>query len=150
MRGFTAAAVQVQPLHAPLTRDSIAANVEHCVDFVQRCVADTSAQLVVLPETCTTGFTPGLGPEELWDIVGTFRTPVPVRVPMKAPATSLPLFMLSPPSSASTWSTAGTSADRNAESSTTRPCSSAPTAARSGSTARPIPSAPRSGPAGGG
>jgi len=70
MRAFTAAAVQVQPLHAALTRDSIAANVEHCVGFVQRCVADTSAQLVVLPETCTTGFTPGIGPEELWDVIG--------------------------------------------------------------------------------
>ena len=72
MRAFTAAAEQVQPLHAPLTRDSVAANVEHCVDFVRRCVADTSAQLVVLPETCTTGFTPGLGPDELWDVIGPF------------------------------------------------------------------------------
>jgi deaminated glutathione amidase len=27
------------------------------------------AQLVVLPETCTTGFTPNVGPEALWDLV---------------------------------------------------------------------------------
>ncbi len=72
MRAFTAAAVQVRPLHAPLTRDSIEANVGHCVDYVHRCVTDTAAELVVLPETCTTGFTPGLGPEELFEVIGPF------------------------------------------------------------------------------
>jgi deaminated glutathione amidase len=69
MRAFTAAAVQVQPRPGPLTRESVAANVEHCVTWVRDCVAETGAELVVLPETCTTGFTPGVGPEELWEIV---------------------------------------------------------------------------------
>ena len=69
MRAFTAAAVQVQPRPGPLTADSIAANVAHCVAWVRDCVAGSGADLVVLPETCTTGFTPGLGPDELWDLV---------------------------------------------------------------------------------
>jgi len=69
MRALTAAALQVQPSPAPLTRQSIAANVSHCVDLVRRCVTASSADLVVLPETCTTGFAPGLGVHELWDVL---------------------------------------------------------------------------------
>jgi predicted amidohydrolase len=69
MRAFTAAALQVQPIAEPLTKDSIRANVAHCVDWVYRCVEHSDAELVVLPETCTTGFSPGVGPAELWDLV---------------------------------------------------------------------------------
>ena len=70
MRAFTAAAVQVQPRHEPLTTESIKANVEHAVDFVERCVEATGASFVVLPETVTTGFTPGCSSESLWDVLG--------------------------------------------------------------------------------
>ncbi len=69
MRAFTAAALQVQPTSGPLTRHSIAANVEHCVSWVRDCVTESGAELVVLPEACTTGFTPGVGPAELSDLV---------------------------------------------------------------------------------
>jgi predicted amidohydrolase len=69
MRAFTAAAVQVAPVAAPLSAETIAANLEHCVDMTRRCVAATGAELVVLPETATTGFTPGCSKEELWDLV---------------------------------------------------------------------------------
>jgi deaminated glutathione amidase len=69
VRAFTAAAVQVAPVAAPLTAETIAANLEHCVDMVRRCVDATGAELVVLPETATTGFTPGCTKEELWDLV---------------------------------------------------------------------------------
>jgi len=37
----------------------------------RRAVEESGARLVVLPETCTTGFTPGCGPGELWDLVDT-------------------------------------------------------------------------------
>jgi predicted amidohydrolase len=37
--------------------------------MVERCVAETGAELVVLPETATTGFTPGVPVEELWSLV---------------------------------------------------------------------------------
>jgi predicted amidohydrolase len=69
MRAFTAAALQVQPIAAPLSPATIDANVAHCVEWVRRCAEQTSAELVVLPETCTTGFSPGVGPEELWNLV---------------------------------------------------------------------------------
>lgn len=59
----------MQPSPAPLTRDTIAANVSHCVDLVRQCVAACEAELIVLPETCTTGFSPRLGVHELWDVI---------------------------------------------------------------------------------
>lgn len=70
MQPFIAAAVQVKPSAEPLSLSSIRANVMHCVEWVRRCVEDTAADLVVLPETCTTGFDPGIGPEQLGEIVG--------------------------------------------------------------------------------
>jgi deaminated glutathione amidase len=70
MRALTAAAVQVQPLHDRLTAETIKANVDHAVDYVERCVERTEAELVVLPETVTTGFTPGCSADQLWDVLG--------------------------------------------------------------------------------
>jgi predicted amidohydrolase len=69
MRAFTAAAIQVAPAPGPLTPTSIKSNVDKCVQFVERCVDATGAQLVVLPETASTGFTPGVTPDELWELV---------------------------------------------------------------------------------
>lgn len=71
MRAFTAAAVQIAPVPGPLTVDTIEANCAKAVGYVERCVAATGAELVVLPETVTTGFTPDCGPEALWDLVST-------------------------------------------------------------------------------
>jgi predicted amidohydrolase len=70
VRIFTAAAVQVKPVHERLTAETIKANVDHAVDYVERCVAASEAELVVLPEAVTTGFTPGCSAEELWDVLG--------------------------------------------------------------------------------
>jgi deaminated glutathione amidase len=75
MRACTVAAVQVQPQHEPLTAETIKANVDHAVDYVERCVDATNAKLVVLPETMTTGFTPGCPAEELWDVLGAAEDP---------------------------------------------------------------------------
>jgi deaminated glutathione amidase len=69
VRAFTAAAVQVAPIQGPLTSATIKSNVDKCVSFVEQCVRDTGAELVVLPETASTGFTPGVDPDELWDLV---------------------------------------------------------------------------------
>jgi deaminated glutathione amidase len=71
MRALTAAAVQVQPRREELSADSIKGNIEHALEYVERCVADTGADLVVLPESVTTGFTPGCSAEDLWDLIGT-------------------------------------------------------------------------------
>src|SRR5262245_7534360 len=69
MRAFTAAAVQVAPVPGPLTAESIRSNVDKCVSLVERCVEATGAELVVLPETASTGFTPGVSADELWELV---------------------------------------------------------------------------------
>lgn len=70
MRVFTAAAVQIGPSHERLTAETVKANVDHAVDYVERCVDATGASLVVLPEAVTTGFTPGCTAEELWSVLG--------------------------------------------------------------------------------
>ena len=69
MRAFTAAAIQISPVPGPLTAASVEANIAKAIDYIERCVASTGAELVVLPEAVTTGFTPGVSPEELWDLV---------------------------------------------------------------------------------
>jgi len=80
MRPFTAAAVQVAPVTGPLTADSVTRNIDTCIDWVRRCVDATGAELVVLPESCTTGFTPGCPTEELWELVSEVPGPVTQRL----------------------------------------------------------------------
>ncbi|MEJ7630078.1 MAG: carbon-nitrogen hydrolase family protein [Nocardioidaceae bacterium] len=92
MRAFTAAALQVQPLAAPLTRETFAANVAHCVDWLGRCVDESGAELVVLPETCTTGFAPGLPAEGLWEVVDTI--PGSATAPLDAAAAELGIHLV--------------------------------------------------------
>ena len=92
MRAFTAAAIQVAPVAGPLTAESIAANCAHAVDYVRRCVAATGAELVVLPESMTTGFTPGCSPEELWDLMSPI--PGPITEPFQEVAASLGIHLV--------------------------------------------------------
>lgn len=66
---FTAAAVQVAPVPGPLTAESVKSNMDKCVAMVERCVAETGAELVVLPESASTGFTPGVAVPELWGLM---------------------------------------------------------------------------------
>jgi predicted amidohydrolase len=70
MRAFVAAAVQVAPSSEPLTALTIKANGERATQLVRDCHAATGAELIVLPESVTTGFTPGIGADELWELVG--------------------------------------------------------------------------------
>ena len=72
MRACTVAAVQIAPLPGPLTTAGVAANCAKGADWLRRCVDATGAELVVLPETASTGFVTGTGPEELWDLVSAF------------------------------------------------------------------------------
>src|SRR3954465_2346874 len=87
MRAFTVAAVQVAPLPGPLTAASVAANCARGADWLRRCVAATGAELVVLPETASTGFVTGTSPEELWDVVS--AVPGPVTEPIQQAAREL-------------------------------------------------------------
>ena len=76
MKAFIAAAIQVAPLPGPLTPETVKGNLAKAGEWVERCVDATGAELLVLPESVTTGFTPGLGPDELWDLVSTVPGPV--------------------------------------------------------------------------
>lgn len=76
MTPFVAAALQLAPAPGPLTPDSIKANIEAGLDLAHRCVDATGAALVVAPETVTTGFAPGVGAADLWDLVGPIPGPL--------------------------------------------------------------------------
>ena len=76
MREFIAAAVQVAPGPAPLTAGTIAQNIARAVELTRQCVQATGAELVVLPESVTTGFTTGVGTEQLWDLVSELPGPI--------------------------------------------------------------------------
>jgi deaminated glutathione amidase len=84
MRAFTAAAVQVAPAPGPLGAQTVKANLEQLAEQVERCVAATGAELVVLPETATTGWTPGVDAETLWGLVS--DVPGPVTEPIQETA----------------------------------------------------------------
>jgi predicted amidohydrolase len=92
MLTFVAAAVQLAPVPGPLTAQSVKANLDACVDHTRRCVEATAAELVVLPEAATTGFTPGLPPEDLWDLVS--EVPGPVTAPVAELARELAIHVV--------------------------------------------------------
>src|SRR5437762_10814861 len=87
MLPFVAAAVQVPPAPGPLTPGSVKANLGACVDLIDRCVEATGAEVLVLPEAASTGFTPGVSPEALWDLVS--EVPGPVIEPVQEAARRL-------------------------------------------------------------
>ena len=91
MRAFTAAAVQIAPVSGKLTPEVVRKNLDKCVDFSRRCVAETGAELVVLPESATTGFTPDCSTEELWDLVS--ELPGPVIEPIQDVARELGVYI---------------------------------------------------------
>jgi predicted amidohydrolase len=87
MRPFVAAALQLSPVPGPLTPESVKANLDACAGLLDRCAAGTGAELLVLPEAATTGFTPGVAPEALWDLVS--EVPGPVTEPVQEAARRL-------------------------------------------------------------
>jgi predicted amidohydrolase len=87
MRAFTAAAIQLAPSPLPLSPETVKSNVERCVELIERCVADTGAELVVLPESASTGFTPGVPAERLWSLLDT--VPGAVTAPVQEVAARL-------------------------------------------------------------
>jgi predicted amidohydrolase len=64
MREFIAACVQIA-----ITPNDVRANVEKGIVWLERAVSEYEAELVVFPETVTTGYETGLSAEELWDSV---------------------------------------------------------------------------------
>lgn len=92
MREFVAAAVQLAPSPAPLTAETIAGNTARAIELTRRCVGATGAELVVLPESVTTGFTTGLAPEALWDLVS--ELPGPIIAPFQLLAAELGVHLV--------------------------------------------------------
>ncbi len=66
MKTFIAACAQFA-----ITPNDVTANVEKAAHWLERAVRENEAEMLVLPETITTGFSPGMGAEELWDLVDT-------------------------------------------------------------------------------
>jgi predicted amidohydrolase len=66
MKNFIAAGVQMA-----ITPMDIAKNIEKGCDWLKRSVDETGAELVVFPESVTTGFTPNVKGEALWNLIDT-------------------------------------------------------------------------------
>ena len=64
MKAFTAACAQIA-----ITPNAIAENLEKIEAWLERAVKENETDLILFPETITTGFSPGMGAEELWDLV---------------------------------------------------------------------------------
>jgi predicted amidohydrolase len=64
MKEFVAACVQIA-----ITPNDVDANVTKGVTWLERAVREYQAELVVFPETVTTGYETGLDADELWDLV---------------------------------------------------------------------------------
>lgn len=92
MRPVTVAALQIAPSPDPLTAASIAFNSERAVGLIRDCVAATGAELVVLPESVTTGFTTGLDAHALWELVS--QIPGPILEPFATAAAELRVHLV--------------------------------------------------------
>jgi predicted amidohydrolase len=89
MQRFTIACAQFA-----VTPMAVRENVEKAVAWVERTVGETDAQLVVLPETVTTGFTPNCPANELWDRVDTL--PGRMTEPVAEAARGLSIYVVFP------------------------------------------------------
>jgi predicted amidohydrolase len=92
VRAFTAAALQIAPLPGPLTAEAVKGNLAKAVEWVEKCVGATGAELVVLPESASTGFTPGVPPEQLWELMS--EIPGPVTEPLQEVARRLGVHLV--------------------------------------------------------
>lgn len=64
MREFTAACVQIA-----ITPNDVKSNIEKGIVWLEKAVHEHQAELVIFPETVTTGYETGLTAEGLWDLV---------------------------------------------------------------------------------
>jgi len=77
-----------------VTPMAVRENVQKAVAWVERAVGESGARLVVLPETVTTGFTPGCPVEELWAQVD--RLPGGLFAPVADVARGLGVYVVLP------------------------------------------------------
>jgi beta-ureidopropionase len=72
----------------------VARNIDTAKRWTRQAVAESGAKLVVLPETVTTGFTPNIGPGELWDLVDLL--PGRLSEPLQRVAQELAIYLIFP------------------------------------------------------
>ncbi len=89
MKAFTAACAQFA-----ITPMAVRENIQKAIAWIERAVKENEAQLVVLPETVTTGFVPGCPVEELWDRVDTL--PGALSAPVAEAARQLGVYVVLP------------------------------------------------------
>jgi len=89
MQRFTIACAQFA-----VTPMAVRENVQKAIAWVERAVEETGARLVVVPETVTTGFTPGCSAEELWNRVDTL--PGQMTEPVADAARGLGVYVVFP------------------------------------------------------
>ena len=64
MQEFVAACVQIA-----IAPNDVQANIKKGIMWLEKAVSEHEAELVIFPETVTTGYETNLTPEELWDLV---------------------------------------------------------------------------------
>jgi predicted amidohydrolase len=64
MKGFVAACVQIA-----ITPNHVEANIDKGIAWLEKAVREYEAELVVFPETVTTGYETGLDAQDLWNLV---------------------------------------------------------------------------------
>ena len=69
-------------------------NVQKAVHWIEHAVRETKARLVIVPETITTGFVPGIPAAELWDVVDTL--PGALSKPIAEVAKKLGVYVVFP------------------------------------------------------
>ena len=69
-------------------------NVQKAVHWIESAVRETSARLIIVPETITTGFVPGIPTAELWDVVDTL--PGSLSAPIAETAKKLGVYVVFP------------------------------------------------------
>ncbi len=89
MKDFIAACVQIA-----ITPNDVEANVNKGVNWLRKAVAEYQADLVVFPETVTTGYEPGLSADDLWDLVD--QAPGRITLPIQEAAQQLGVHVVWP------------------------------------------------------
>jgi predicted amidohydrolase len=89
VKEFVAACVQIA-----ITPNDVQANVDKGVLWLEKAAREHQAELVVFPETVTTGYETGVSAEELWDLVDT--APGEITHKIQAAARSLGVHVVWP------------------------------------------------------
>ena len=89
MKEFVAACVQIA-----ITPNDVEANIEKGLSWLEKAVREYEAELVIFPETVTTGYETGLDAGQLWDLVD--EAPGRITQAVQAKAKELGVYVVWP------------------------------------------------------